>query len=193
MLRRPHHAAANARRNSLEVGTGEDNNNNERKEFRFTRRRRGQKPSTSRVLQVWQRGFRRRMRHRWNKNPQKVLPFAIVCTGVAILVVLALLELLQFAMSPKSLTKTISTDFEILFPAQHQWRMHKNKVKMPFPWRDDKLEDEDESIFDYGGLELDFFAEDSASRNIIYDYGLEEFEYVNPLKPLAKDEEEFFA
>lgn len=180
MLRRPN-AATNARRKSLEVGTGDDNSY--KKEFRFPRRQRRRNPT------YFKRGFRRRMRQYWIHNPQKALPFAIVCTGVAILVILAILELLQFALSSSSSTTT-NINFQIIFPAQHQWRMHKNKVHMPFPWRDDDLE-EDQEIYDYGGLDLDFLAEDSAVRNIIYNYTMEEFEYLNPLEPAGDDEEDF--
>lgn len=207
MLRTRPNATPNAarRRSSLEVSNGaeqyDDNdvllyNNNTRKELRFPGRmpRRRRKPSTSRLLVTWQRGIRRRMRHFWNhRNPQKVLPFAIVCTGVAILVIIALVELLHFAMSPSKSTttaSTISTNFEILFPAKHQWRMHKNKVRWPLPMKDDDME---EKVYDFGGLEMDFFVEDSAVRNIVDEYGLRVFAgYVNPFKA-DEDEEEDLA
>ncbi|KAL3943377.1 MAG: hypothetical protein SGBAC_002543 [Bacillariaceae sp.] len=217
MLRtRPNAAASNnARRSSLEVGSGGDNfcnddaaaaaaagggtNNNEgRKELRFPgRRQQRRRKRTSRgnagKLASLQRGFRRRMRMYSHKNPQKALPFAIVCTGVAILVLFALFELGQFAMSSSrsksAVRSSVSNDFEILLPKQHHWKMQRNQIHMPIPWSDQDWED-DKNPWDYGGLEMDFFAEDSAMRNIWYNYGLEGYEYFSPLKPKEGEDEE---
>jgi len=205
MLRTRPNAASNARRSSLEVGSGAEHdaaaiNSNDRtgkKEFRFPRQqRRRRKGRTSSRLAALQRALKRRMRHYLNRNPQKALPFALVCTGVAILVLFAVLELFQVAMSPsKSSTvrSTISTDFEILFPKQHYWKMRKHEIHMPLPWRDEEFfaANDKNPYDDYGGLEMDFFAEDSAMRNIWYDFQLEEgFAYESPLKPTKKNDEE---
>ncbi|CAJ1969156.1 unnamed protein product [Cylindrotheca closterium] len=216
MLRtRPNAAVAasnnNARRSSLEVGSGAETNNDKttststgKKEFRFPRQQRRRKRTSKRLMSSLQRGLHRRLRHYLNKHPQKALPFAIVCTGVAILVLFALFELFQVVGMTKPSSKstilrpTISNDFEIVFPKQqpeqHHWRMHKNGIQMPIPWRDEDYfenDKEDNPYIDYGGLEMDFFAEDSARRNIWYDFQLEDgFQYFSPLKQNDEDQDE---
>lgn len=205
MLRRPNAAASSTHRSFLDVGSGDDGGDHLRNStrngidgdarLRLPRRQRRRRPTSGvgKMASLFQ-GFRRRLRLYLKTNPgQKGLSCAISGTGVTILLLVlmhAFLEGCFFSISPhtSSTTRSIRSNFNIVFPGKYRWKIHKNSMhRLPFL--------SDEGSFghgryesDFGGLDLELLLHDDATRNIFYDEDQDKFNYFNPLEAGDDDE-----
>lgn len=113
-------ATTNPRRDSLEVGTGDEQfgSNEKRKEYPFVRQRR--KGTSPLLVSYGQNEITTKEEEGGEGGEEEKVPlFVVIGAGVAVFVILILFEQLLFAMSPLSERPQYThTDFEIMAAAQ---------------------------------------------------------------------------